>query len=50
MYFGKNRKSRDNRRKQYRFPDYLLINEKFTELLNNKIKQIMQEKIPKCKH
>ena len=26
MYFEKNRKSRDERRKHYRFPDYLLIN------------------------
>ena len=29
LFFAKNRKSRDERRKHYRCPDYLLLNENF---------------------
>ena len=49
MYFRTNRKSRSERRKHFRFPDYLLMNKNVTELFNNKIKLIIRENIPECK-
>ena len=45
MFFGENRKSRDDGRKHYRFPDYILLNENFIELLNNEIKKILGKNI-----
>ena len=38
LYFSKKRKLRDERREYFRFPDYLLANNKFTKLLVNKIR------------
>ena len=49
MFFGEYRESRDDRRKHYRYPDYLLLNENFIELLSNRIKTILKEKISECK-
>ena len=38
LYLNKLRKSRTERREFFRFPDYLLTDNKFTELLDSKIK------------
>ena len=45
----KNRKSWDKRRKFSKFPDYLLAIDNFTELLDNKIKEILRENVRECK-
>ena len=49
MYFDRNRKSRNERRTHFRIQDYLRADDNFTKLLDNKIKQILRDKVPECK-
>ena len=48
-FFGQNRNSRIERGKNFRIPDYLLLNEDFKDLLNSKIRKILENKISECK-
>ena len=45
IYFSKKRKSRNERREYFRFPDYLLANNKFTELLDNNIRSKLNKRL-----
>ena len=49
LFFGKNRKSRDERRKHFRFSDNLLLNEDFKDLLDSKIRKVLEVRIAEFK-
>ena len=42
LYFNQMRKSRNERREFFRFQDYFLTDDKFIELPENKLKQIVK--------
>ena len=45
LYFNKKRKSTNQRRKYFRFPYYLLANDKFTDLLDINIKSRLNQRL-----